>query len=73
MWVYYRAKLLFFPISWTETDQISNLKIMRHLWAFFHIPLVYRLSPRRYIAKEHRVRIFKTYDYTSWGKESARA
>lgn len=71
VWVYYQAKLLFFPISWAETDQVSNLKIVRHLWAFFHIPLMYRLSPSRYIAKEHRVCAFKTYAYTSWDKESA--
>lgn len=60
-----KQKLLFFPISWREEDQISNVN---KLTSFGIILLKlcgrYLRNPREFAAREWRDKIIDDYTYT---------
>lgn len=59
---YYKANILFFPITWSEDDQISNAKIIKLCYEFAKIPLLYRINKTYYITNNHRSEKIK-YSY----------
>lgn len=44
----------FFPISWRETDQISNVKMVSQALRTLRAAVEYRLDPRRALTMDHR-------------------
>ena len=51
---YLRQKALFFPIRWSEDDQVSNVKLTRQAVNVLKLLGSYALSPKRFMAKELR-------------------
>ena len=51
---YLRQKALFFPIRWSEDDQVSNVKLTRQAINVLKLLWGYACSPRRFIASELR-------------------
>ncbi len=51
---YLRQKALFFPIRWSEDDQVSNVKLTRQAVNVIKLLGRYVVSPRRFMASELR-------------------
>ena len=49
-----RLRLRWFPISWRELDQISNVKMVSQALRTLRAAIEYRLSPRKTLTKDHR-------------------
>ena len=57
-----RVKYRFFPISWAETDQVSNVKMMNQAVRTLKIPLCYLFSSRNgFLQTERRDTPVKSY------------
>lgn len=61
--VYYRHKILFFPITWKEEDQISNVKMFRQACNTFKLAFKYLLNKNSFLQSEHRT--FPKKEYTA--------
>ncbi|MDA9697301.1 glycosyltransferase family 2 protein [Candidatus Pelagibacter sp.] len=48
---YFKKKFLFVPITWSETDQISNVKYLRHVFQMCSIILNYMISKKNFFKK----------------------
>ena len=48
---YFKKKFLFVPITWSETDQISNVKYLRHVIQMCSIILNYMVSKKIFFKK----------------------
>lgn len=59
----YKQQVKFFPITWREEDQVSNVKMMSQATKTLGIALKYFFSRTKYLEKEHREKIID--DYTS--------
>ena len=57
---YYNHSIKFFPITWREDDQISNVKMFSQAKLTFKIALKYRLN-KKYVLSEFRDRIIDKY------------
>lgn len=57
---YYKHNIKFFPISWREEDQISNVKMFSQSKITLLIALKYRFS-KKYVLKEFREKIVEKY------------
>ncbi len=51
---YYKHKLLFFPICWSEDDQVSNVKMVNQALAVLGLLASYVLRPKGFVEGEHR-------------------
>ena len=51
-----RLRLRWFPISWRELDQISNVKMVSQALRTMRAAVEYRRSPRKSLTKDHRAR-----------------
>lgn len=59
---YHRAQTVrFFPISWREEDQISNVKLFRQAFKVLSLLAGYGLRRGTFLASELRARSFETY------------
>lgn len=59
---YHRKQTVrFFPISWREDDQISNVRLFRQAFKVLGLLGGYGLQPGNFIAKELRARTFDSY------------
>jgi len=47
------ARFRFFPISWREDDQVSNLNMFRHAWEMVKILLFFTFRRRRFVDTWH--------------------
>lgn len=54
-----RANIIFYPITWTETDQISNAKNFSVAWSAFKQLLKWRFQPKWYNHQE----VAKNYSF----------
>ncbi|MCM1404506.1 MAG: glycosyltransferase [Prevotella sp.] len=61
--VYLQHKIKFFPITWVESDQKSNVKAMRHSFMTLKIALSNFFGKKRFYLADHRVNKNLTYDY----------
>ncbi len=51
---FYGQKVRFFPISWREDDQVSNVKMVNQALTVLKMLFSYLLSPDSFMADEHR-------------------
>lgn len=51
--IYNRSKFTFFPLTWREEDQRSNVKMVRQALKTLWIPLRYFLGPRSLVESDH--------------------
>ena len=58
-----RAQFAFFPISWRDEDQISNVRLFRQAWRTLEIVVGYGLLRGRYLWRRHALR--PADDYTA--------
>jgi hypothetical protein len=49
-----RLRLRFFPITWRELDQSSNVKMVSQALRTLRAAVEYRLDPRGTLAQDHR-------------------
>lgn len=59
---YKKERILFYPITWRETDQVSNNKILKFSMSLLKMLFRYRLSPRKYFSKDMSNHNFTNYD-----------
>ncbi len=58
---YYRHKIKFFPIVWSETDQCSNVKLASLSLIILKLLGLFALNKNNFINKEHREKIIENY------------
>jgi dolichol-phosphate mannosyltransferase len=58
-----RLRLRFFPISWRETDQITNVKMVSQALRTLRAAIAYRIDPRKALATDHRPRARDAYHF----------
>ena len=57
----YEQRIKFFPISWREDDQISNVKMFNQALITFKLALNYMFYGKKYLEVEHRDYIVENY------------
>ena len=58
---YYKHKIWFYPISWREDDQVSNMKFMNLSMALLKMSIKYMFGKKKYIKSEMRDKIVEDY------------
>lgn len=58
---YYKQKVRFFPISWREEDQRSNVKLFRQAFKVLGLLAGYALKQGHFINRDLRARAFDAY------------
>ncbi len=61
--VYLKHKIKFFPITWEEADQRSNVKMIKHSLITLKLALQNFFSKKKFYLADHRVNKNFTYDY----------
>ncbi len=56
-----RHRFRFFPIAWSESDQISNVRLVSQAKRALGLLARYRLSPRGFLAGDHRTAAREAY------------
>lgn len=59
---YYKQRPLFFPISWRESDQVSNVKLFSQAKKVLGMLLTYACQPSKFMQKELRNTIHNSYE-----------
>lgn len=59
----YQQTYCFFPITWREEDQISNVKMTKQAWQTLKMALGYFFGRQKFLDREARESVFE--DYTS--------
>lgn len=60
-----RARIAYFPISWRESDQVSNVRLLRQALRTMGILLGYAVLRQRYLARHHAERSINGYTSTT--------
>ena len=60
---YYKHKCVYFPISWREEDQKSNVKMMSQATHVLGMMMSYAIRKRKFMTSEHRTKIVESYDF----------
>lgn len=58
---YYKHKIRFFPITWREDDQVSNVKMINQAIAVLGLLGSFIINRRKFIDSEHRDKIVEAY------------
>lgn len=58
---YKNHKLRFYPISWREEDQVSNVKMFNQAVTVLKLLFSYFVNKKKFINKDHRDKIVKSY------------
>lgn len=58
----YQQKCIFFPITWTEEDQTSNVKMAKQAWQTFRMAVGYFVSGKKYLQKDVREKRYASYE-----------
>jgi hypothetical protein len=58
---YYKQKMLFYPISWREEDQVSNNKLIKFSISLLKMLFTYIRGKKKYIESEMRANIVDNY------------
>lgn len=61
-------RCMFFPISWRDYDQVSNVKIVSQSIRTLGIALGYMLQGRKYLLLEHRANPVDSYQFETLNK-----
>ena len=60
---FYKHNIKFFPISWSENDQKSNVKMLSQSIKVIYLLLQYKLNKKKFMKQEHRNISVKCYTY----------
>ena len=66
-----RLRLRFFPISWRELDQISNVKMVSQALRTLRAAIEYRMNPRTALTADHRATKRALYRFDMLATHSA--
>lgn len=66
-----RQSISYFPISWREEDQVSNVRIFRQAFRVLYLLAGYALGHHRFLAKDTRAKPFDTYTGTIVYRQNA--
>lgn len=58
---YYKHKVKFFPITWKEDDQVSNVKMVNQAITVLKLLGSYVVNKKRFVQSEHRDKIVDDY------------
>jgi glycosyltransferase involved in cell wall biosynthesis len=58
-----KARMSFFPISWREEDQVSNVRIIRQSLQTFYLAAASTLTGQRFLSAEHRAQAHSSYRF----------
>ena len=59
----YKQNIKFFPISWREEDQVSNVKMFSQAMNTLKLVLKYFFQRKKYLQSEHRDKIYEEYTH----------
>lgn len=62
---YYKQKVVFFPISWREDDQVSNVKLFSQAINVLSMLGSYVINKSKFMKGEHREVSYDKYTYTT--------
>ena len=68
-----RLRLRYFPISWRELDQISNVKMVSQALRTLRAAIAFTLNPKRALATNHRPPSRETYRFEVLATHSGEA
>lgn len=60
--VYRGQKIKFFPITWREDDQVSNVKMVSQAFKVLTLLFKYFVNRRAFLEQEHREKIIENYE-----------
>lgn len=66
----YHQKIKFFPISWREEDQVSNVKMVSQAKQTLGLVVKYFFKRKKYLEQDHRNKIIENYSAKKITKES---
>ena len=52
---YYKKKFMFMPITWSETDQVSNVKYVNHTIQMVYIIFQFLFNKKKFLKKRGRL------------------
>lgn len=58
---YYKQNVLFFPITWKEEDQVSNVKMFKQATKVLKLLASYTFAHKKFMNKEHREKVVDRY------------
>lgn len=58
---YYKHKIKFFPITWVEDDQVSNVKMVNQAITVLRLLGEFVLNKKKFVTEEHRDKIVDKY------------
>lgn len=58
---FYKHKIKFFPITWREDDQVSNVKMLNQAIIVLKLLGSYMLNKKKFVEAEHRDKIINSY------------
>ena len=59
---YYKQSIMFFPISWREEDQVSNVKLFNQASFVIKMLLSYFVNRNKFMSEDHRDKKYKGYN-----------
>ena len=59
---YYKQNVCFFPITWKETDQVSNVEMFKQAIKVLKLLGSYIISNKKFIDKDHREKQIENYE-----------
>lgn len=66
----YKHKIKFFPITWREDDQVSNVKMVSQAFITLKLVFCYFFKRKKFLEAEHRDKIINKYSATKvYGSE----
>lgn len=65
------AEVMYFPITWTEEDQVSNVKLTSQAIRVLKLLLTYIFSRKNFRSKDHRSEVIEPYSFTTAETNSA--
>lgn len=59
---YHKQNVMFFPITWKEEDQVSNVKMFKQATKVLRLLASYVFSRKKFMNKEHREKVIESYE-----------
>ena len=60
----YNQNIKFFEISWSDKDQVSNVKIVKQTLNTLKLVFSYLFKKAKFLEKEHREIVYEDYEST---------
>lgn len=59
--VYYKHRIKFFPLTWREDDQVSNVKLFRQAFKVLNLLFSFAFNKKKFLENEHRSKVVVNY------------